>query len=164
VIPRKFAHLDQGNVVTSFAAQGREADQCVAAVPLAAHPAYDARTLYEFAGRGKWAFHVVTDCEAALHEASRRTVRSKSIADYVPPDAGNGQVPANKVDLQAEKRGPKKIDLVQFCISLAVKKSQALRQQIKEEVRYKPEISERWFFIEENRRMKVDQPGIGIGI
>jgi hypothetical protein len=62
-------HVDQGIVVTSFAAQGKTVDQLIASVPIDAFAQVNEAQFYVTMSRARYAMHLFTDSIAALREA-----------------------------------------------------------------------------------------------
>jgi conjugative relaxase-like TrwC/TraI family protein len=72
-LTRGLLHLDQGNAMTSYSAQGKTVDQVLVSMPVSTFGQVSRATFYVAVSRAKQAMHVFTDSIDALREATTRS-------------------------------------------------------------------------------------------
>ena len=104
-------HLDQGLVVTSFAAQGTTVDQVIVSAPVSTFSNVSDSMLYVAISRARYLMHLLTDSKAALRIAVQRSSERLSPSEIVGSEYGEEKI----IDLQAGAR--KRRDLVKQVIN-----------------------------------------------
>jgi conjugative relaxase-like TrwC/TraI family protein len=90
-VPKDYAHVDHGYVVTSHAAQGKDRDIVIAAMGSRSLPAINARQFYVTVSRGKEDVVLYVDDKAAVRSAIQNEGRQLSATALVKPAGAIGK-------------------------------------------------------------------------